>query len=45
MLKFVKISFPMFFLFAIVAETRWGLVSFRSLHLLEFKSTKFGGLP
>ena len=45
MLKFVTICFPMSWPFAIIAETRRVLVSFRSLHLLELKIKNFGGLP
>lgn len=44
-LKLAKIYFPMSWLFAIIAETRRVLVSFRSLHLLELKTKNFGSLP
>ena len=44
-LKFVTISFPMSWLFAITAETRRVLVLFRGLRLLQVKIKTFGGLP
>ena len=44
-LKFVIISFPIFWLFAIIAETRRILVSFRKLYFLELKIKNVGGLP
>lgn len=41
-LKFVTVSFPVSWLFAIRAETRRVLISFRKLHLLVFKIKNFG---
>ena len=42
-LKFATISFALFWLFAIIAETKRVLVSFRNLHLLELKIKNFVG--
>lgn len=36
-LKFILISFPMLWLFAIIAETKMVLFSFKVFHLLELK--------
>ena len=36
-LKFIVISFPMFWLFVIIAETKMVLFSFKVFHLLELK--------
>ena len=41
--KFVTISFPIFWFFAIITETRF-LVSFRGRHLLEVKTKNFSRL-
>ena len=45
MLKFVKIPFPMSWLFAIIAETRRVWIIFSDLHLLNFKMKNFGSFP
>ena len=42
--EFLTISFPLSWFFAIIAETRRVLVSFRDLHL-ELKIKNFGNLP
>ena len=44
-LKFITISFPISWLFSIIAETRTVLVLFRGLHLLELKIKNFDGFP
>ena len=43
-ITFVIISFPMSLLFAIRAETKRVLISFRSLHLLDLRIKNFGDL-
>lgn len=43
-LKYVTVSFPMSWLFAVITETRRILVLFRGLHLLELKIKNFSGL-
>ena len=41
----VTISFPMPWLFALIAETRMVFVSFRELYLLRFKIKNIGSFP
>lgn len=41
----VTISFPMPWLFALIAETRRVFVSFRELYLLKFTIQNFGSFP
>lgn len=43
-IAFVLISFPMSLLFAVRAETKGVLISFRSLHLLDLRIKNFGDL-
>lgn len=43
-IAFVLISFPMSLLFAVRAETKRVLISFRSLHLLDLRIKNFGDL-
>ena len=44
-LTFITISFPMFWLFAIISETKRVLVSFRVFQLLESKIKNVVVLP
>lgn len=43
-LKFIRISFPMFWMFEITTDTRRSLFSFRDLHLYELKIKNSSGL-